>query len=146
MFRYNTVEEALEELRKGKIVLVTDDENRENEGDMICAAEFATTENVNFMAMHTKGLICMPMSREICSKLRLPQMIDADENTDNHCTAFTVSIDHVNTTTGISLRREWLLTTVQSLKISAARGICFLLWRRKTEFSSARDILKRPSI
>lgn len=102
MFRYNTVEEALEELRKGKIVLVTDDENRENEGDMICAAEFATTENVNFMAIHAKGLICMPMSREICSKLRLPQMIDADENTDNHCTAFTVSIDHVNTTTGIS--------------------------------------------
>ena len=100
MFRYNTVEEACEALRNGEIILVTDDESRENEGDMICAARFATTENVNFMAAHAKGLICMPMSEEICSKLHLPQMVDY--NTDNHCTAFTVSIDHVNTTTGIS--------------------------------------------
>lgn len=100
MFEYNTVEEALEELRKGRIILVTDDEDRENEGDMICAAEFATTENVNFMAVHAKGLICMPMSAELCSRLHLPQMVDY--NTDNHCTSFTVSIDHVETTTGIS--------------------------------------------
>lgn len=102
MFEYNTVDEALEALRQGEIILVTDDENRENEGDMICAAEFATTENVNFMAMHAKGLICMPMSSGICKKLRLPQMVDLEDNTDNHCTAFTVSIDHVDTTTGIS--------------------------------------------
>lgn len=102
MFEYNTVDEALEALRHGEIILVTDDENRENEGDMICAAEFATTENVNFMAMHAKGLICMPMSSEICRKLRLPQMVELEDNTDNHCTAFTVSIDHVDTTTGIS--------------------------------------------
>ncbi|MDE7225704.1 MAG: bifunctional 3,4-dihydroxy-2-butanone-4-phosphate synthase/GTP cyclohydrolase II, partial [Ruminococcus sp.] len=95
-----TVEEALEALRRGEIILVTDDENRENEGDMICAAQFATTENVNFMAVHAKGLICMPMSSEICRKLMLPQMVDC--NTDNHCTAFTVSIDHIDTTTGIS--------------------------------------------
>lgn len=108
MFEYNTVEEALEELRNGKIILVTDDENRENEGDMICAAEFATTENVNFMAMNAKGLICMPMSRQICQKLRLPQMVDFDENTDNHCTAFTVSIDHIDTTTGISAEERGL--------------------------------------
>lgn len=100
MFHYNTVEEALEALRKGEIILVTDDEDRENEGDMICAAEFATTENVNFMAAHAKGLICMPMSAELCNKLHLPQMVDY--NTDNHSTAFTVSIDHVETTTGIS--------------------------------------------
>ncbi|SEL37176.1 3,4-dihydroxy 2-butanone 4-phosphate synthase / GTP cyclohydrolase II [Ruminococcus sp. YRD2003] len=100
MFEYNTVEEALEALRNGEIILVTDDEDRENEGDMICAAEFATTENVNFMAVHAKGLICMPMSIELCDKLHLPQMVDY--NTDNHCTAFTVSIDHVKTTTGIS--------------------------------------------
>lgn len=100
MFKYNTVEEALSALRNGEIILVTDDENRENEGDMICAAEFATTENVNFMAAHAKGLICMPMSAELCRKLMLPQMVD--DNTDNHCTAFTVSIDHVDTTTGIS--------------------------------------------
>ena len=97
---YNTVEEALEDLKQGKIVLVTDDENRENEGDMICAAEFATQENVNFMACEAKGLICMPMSGELCDKLGLDQMVSV--NTDNHCTAFTVSIDHVDTTTGIS--------------------------------------------
>lgn len=106
MFKYNTVEEALEALRHGEIILVTDDENRENEGDMICAAEFATTENVNFMAMHAKGLICMPMSSDICRKLQLPQMVS--NNTDNHCTAFTVSIDHVNTTTGISAAERGL--------------------------------------
>lgn len=100
MFEYNTVEEALEALRNGEIILVTDDEDRENEGDMICAAEFATTENVNFMAAHAKGLICMPMSIAMCDKLHLPQMVDY--NTDNHSTAFTVSVDHVKTTTGIS--------------------------------------------
>jgi GTP cyclohydrolase II len=100
MFQYNSVEETLEALRNGEIVLVTDDESRENEGDMICAAQFATTENVNFMAVNAKGLICMPMSEEICSRLSLPQMVD--RNTDNHCTAFTVSVDHVDTTTGIS--------------------------------------------
>lgn len=98
--QYNTIEEALDDLRAGKIILVTDDPDRENEGDMICAAEFATQENINFMACHAKGLICTPMSAEIAGKLGLPQMVA--ENTDNHCTAFTVSIDHVDTTTGIS--------------------------------------------
>ena len=100
MKKFDTVEQALEELKRGKIILVTDDEDRENEGDFICAAEFATTENLNFMATHGKGLICMPMSKEICEKLRLPQMVA--DNTDNHETAFTVSIDYVGTTTGIS--------------------------------------------
>lgn len=100
MFQFSTIEEALDELRNGRIIVVSDDENRENEGDFICAAEFASTENVNFMAVHGKGLICMPMSREICSKLQLSQMVA--DNTDNHSTAFTVSIDHVDTTTGIS--------------------------------------------
>ena len=100
MFKFNTIEEALQDLREGKIIIVTDDENRENEGDFICAAEFATTENVNFMATHAKGLICMPMSKELCDKLQLPQMVT--DNTDNHSTAFTVSIDHIDTKTGIS--------------------------------------------
>ena len=100
MGKFNTVEEALEELRNGKIILVTDDPDRENEGDFICAAEFATTENINFMATHGKGLICMPMSEYYVKKLRIPQMVQ--HNTDNHETAFTVSIDHVDTTTGIS--------------------------------------------
>ena len=100
MFEYNTIEEALEALRGGEIILVTDDEDRENEGDFICAAQFATTENVNFMAAQGKGLICMPMGEELCERLQLPQMVQ--KNTDNHETAFTVSIDHVDTTTGIS--------------------------------------------
>ena len=97
---YSTIDEALEDLRNGKIIIVSDDEDRENEGDLICAAEFATTENINFMATYAKGLICMPMSREITNKLNLAQMVT--KNTDNHETAFTVSIDHVDTTTGIS--------------------------------------------
>ena len=100
MAAFNTIEEALEDLRRGKIILVTDDEDRENEGDFICAAQFATTENINFMATHGKGLICMPMSEEYVEKLKLPQMVE--NNTDNHETAFTVSIDHLTTTTGIS--------------------------------------------
>lgn len=100
MKKFDTVEQALEELKRGKIILVTDDEDRENEGDFICAAEFATTENLNFMATYGKGLICMPMSKEICERLKLPQMVA--DNTDNHETAFTVSIDYAGTTTGIS--------------------------------------------
>lgn len=100
MFEFNTIEEALEDLRLGKIILVTDNEDRENEGDFICSAEFATTENVNFMAVHGKGLICMPMSTALCQKLQFPQMVS--NNMDNHETAFTVSVDHVDTTTGIS--------------------------------------------
>ena len=97
---FSTLSQALDDLRAGKMIIVTDDPNRENEGDLICAAEFATTGNVNFMAIYGKGLICMPMSKEIANKLALPQMVS--ENTDNHCTAFTVSIDHIDTTTGIS--------------------------------------------
>ena len=106
MFQYNTIEEALEDLRQGKMILCTDDPDRENEGDLICAAEFATTENVNFMATHGKGLICMPMSYEYVRKLQFPQMVT--RNTDNHETAFTVSIDHVDTTTGISAAERGL--------------------------------------
>ena len=97
---YNTIEEALEALRAGKCILVIDDPDRENEGDLICAAQFATTENVNLMASIAKGLICMPMSKELCEKLDLPQMVM--HNSDNHQTAFTVSVDHISTTTGIS--------------------------------------------
>ena len=100
MFQFSPIEEALEDLRQGKVILCTDDPDRENEGDFICAAEFATTENVNFMAKYAKGLICMPMSIDLCRKLMFPQMVTT--NTDNHETAFTVSIDHVDTTTGIS--------------------------------------------
>ncbi len=100
MFQFNTVEEAIEELKNGRIIVVTDDENRENEGDLICAGQFASQKNVNFMATYAKGLICMPMSTKMIQKLGLHQMVE--NNTDNHCTAFTESIDHVSTTTGIS--------------------------------------------
>ena len=98
--KFDTVEDCLAALARGEIVVVTDDEDRENEGDCICAARFATTANVNFMATHAKGLICMPMSAERCRALDLPQMVGI--NTDNHQTAFTVSIDSAATTTGIS--------------------------------------------
>lgn len=97
---FSTIEEAVEDLRSGKMIIAVDDPDRENEGDLICAARYATTENVNFMASYAKGLICMPMSAEMTRKLDLKQMVA--ENTDNHSTAFTVSIDHVSTTTGIS--------------------------------------------
>lgn len=100
MSEWNTTQELIEDIRQGKIVVMLDDENRENEGDVICAARHATTENVNFMATYAKGLICMPMSEEYTAKMGLSQMCAV--NTDNHCTAFTVSIDHVDTTTGIS--------------------------------------------
>lgn len=99
-FVFNTIEEALQDLREGKWIVVVDDEDRENEGDIIIAAEFATTEAVNFMASYAKGLICMPMTEEMAGKLNFHPMVK--KNTDNHETAFTVSIDHVDTTTGIS--------------------------------------------
>ena len=110
---FDSVETCLEALKRGEIILVTDDADRENEGDCICAAEFATTENVNFMATYAKGLICMPMSAAWCRRLELPQMVG--QNTDNHQTAFTVSIDHVSTTTGISAA-ERSMTALATVK------------------------------
>ncbi|MCI8980039.1 MAG: bifunctional 3,4-dihydroxy-2-butanone-4-phosphate synthase/GTP cyclohydrolase II [Clostridia bacterium] len=103
---FDSIEKALEDLRNGKLILVTDDPERENEGDLICAAQYATTENVNFMAAYAKGLICMPMSSDYITKLGLSQMVA--NNTDNHCTAFTESIDHIDTTTGISAEERGL--------------------------------------
>ena len=97
---FSTIPEALDALRAGRIILVTDDPDRENEGDFICAAEFAPPENIAFMAVHGRGLICMPMTNALADKLDLPPMVA--KNTDNHETAFTVSIDHVETSTGIS--------------------------------------------
>ena len=97
---FDSVEDCIAALKRGEIVLVTDDADRENEGDCICAARFANPENVNFMATYAKGLICMPMSSEMCRKLDLPQMVGF--NTDTRQTAFTVSIDAASSTTGIS--------------------------------------------
>ena len=106
MFEFDTIEQALEDLRNGKVILVTDDPDRENEGDLICAAQFATTENVNLMASAAKGLICMPMSSAHIKRLGLRPMVA--HNTDNHETAFTESIDHIDTTTGISAAERGL--------------------------------------
>lgn len=97
---FNAIDEILEDIRAGKPVVILDDDKRENEGDIIFAAEHATTENVNFMAKYARGLICMPMDESYSDKYNLPQMCIV--NTDNHATAFSVSIDHIDTTTGIS--------------------------------------------
>ncbi len=97
---YNTIPEAISALKNGEIIIVTDNEDRENEGDFICAAEFATAEKINFMSTYGKGLICMPMSVEKAHSLDLQQMVS--NNTDRHATAFTVSIDCFDSTTGIS--------------------------------------------
>ena len=114
--KFNTIEEAIADLKAGKIIVVVDDPDRENEGDLICAAEFATTANINFMATHAKGLVCMPMSPELTRKLDLQQMVS--HNTDNHATAFTVSIDHISTGTGISAQ-ERSVTALKSVEDDA---------------------------
>jgi len=116
MFAYSSIPEALEALRNGEIIVVTDDENRENEGDLICAAEFATPKNLNFMATYGKGLICMPMSVELAQKLELAPMVE--NNTDHHGTAFTVSIDYIDTSTGISAV-ERSLTAIKAVSEGA---------------------------
>jgi 3,4-dihydroxy 2-butanone 4-phosphate synthase/GTP cyclohydrolase II len=97
---FNTIEEAIEDIKAGKMIIMVDDEDRENEGDIIAAAEKCTPKVINFMATHAKGLICMPMIGERLDQLEIQAMVL--ENTDNHQTAFTVSVDHISTTTGIS--------------------------------------------
>lgn len=144
---FNTIPEALQDLKQGKIILVTDDPDRENEGDFICAAEFATTENINFMATHGKGLICMPMSEAFVQKLQFPQMVQ--HNTDNHETAFTVSIDHVSTSTGISAAERSITAMAcvddhSKQKISADRAICSPFWQKRTVCWSATVTQKQP--
>lgn len=96
----NSIEEALTDLKQGKVIIVVDDENRENEGDFLALADFATPETINFMAKEGRGLICTPITEEIANRLDLHPMVE--NNTDAKQTAFTVSIDHKETTTGIS--------------------------------------------
>ncbi len=122
--KFNSIEEILEDMRIGKPVVILDDEERENEGDVIFAAEYATTENVNFMAKYARGLICMPMDASYSDRYNLPQMCIV--NTDNHTTAFSVSIDHVDTTTGIS---------------AVERG---LTARKFVDETSTKDDFRRP--
>lgn len=120
-YNYATIPEAVAALKAGKIIMVTDDPDRENEGDLICAAEYATQENINFMATHARGLICTPMSKEVAHNLGLDPMVA--ENTDNHETAFTVSVDHIETTTGISARERGF--TMERLADSDSRAADF---------------------
>lgn len=94
------IEKAIEAIRNDELIIVTDDETRENEGDFICAGENVTGQMINIMAKYGRGLICTPISKEVAENIKLPLMVA--NNTDNHETAFTVSIDHVNTSTGIS--------------------------------------------
>ncbi|SFQ45329.1 3,4-dihydroxy 2-butanone 4-phosphate synthase / GTP cyclohydrolase II [Lachnospiraceae bacterium XBB1006] len=129
-----TVEQALQDLRDGKMILVSDNDDRENEGDLICAAQSVTGEQVNFMATYGKGLICLPMSEALASKLSIPPMVA--NNTDNHETAFTVSIDHVSTTTGISAYERALTmrrVTQEDARAEEFRrpGHCFPLVAKK---------------
>ena len=98
--KFNTIEEAIEDIKQGKIIVVVDDEDRENEGDLLMAAELVTPESINFMATYGRGLICMPISGHRLDELGLDAMVV--HNTDAHCTAFTVSVDAFDTTTGIS--------------------------------------------
>ena len=107
----NTIAEVLEDLKIGKPVIIVDDESRENEGDLVIAAEFATQENINFMVKEARGIVCTPMRRESLERLGIPAMVA--KNTDNHETAFTVTVDHVDTTTGVSPYERAL--TIQKL-------------------------------
>lgn len=112
MNKFNTIEEAIADIAAGKMIVVVDDEDRENEGDLLMAAEKVTPEAINFMARHGRGLICMPIARERLDQLNILSMVE--KNTDSHQTAFTVSIDAMETTTGISAH-ERALTVLKVL-------------------------------
>lgn len=118
MSQFNTIEQALEEIKNGNFVVVLDDEDRENEGDLVIAAERATDEKVNFMTKYARGLICMPIVEERLKELNIEQMVN--EDTDNHETAFTVSIDYKDTTTGISAGERAL--TIKKVLDSNVKG------------------------
>ncbi|MGL5766890.1 MAG: bifunctional 3,4-dihydroxy-2-butanone-4-phosphate synthase/GTP cyclohydrolase II [Sarcina sp.] len=111
MFKFNEIDDAIECIKDGGMIIVVDDEDRENEGDLIMAANKVSKEAINFMATYGKGLICMPIEESISKKLNIPFMVE--NNTDNHQTAFTVSIDYKDTTTGISALER--ATTIQKV-------------------------------
>ena len=118
---FHRIEEALEDLKQGKVVIVCDDENRENEGDFISLAEYITPETINFMITHGRGLVCVPITEEYANRLELVPMVS--QNTDSHGTAFTVSVDHISTTTGISAHER--ATTVRELLNPIAKASDF---------------------
>lgn len=115
---FHSIEEAIEDLINGKPVIVVDDEDRENEGDFVAIAEKVTPSTVNFMATHGRGLICAPIDENLAAKLELTPMVT--NNTDPHGTAFTISIDHESTTTGISAAERAI--TIQKMVEEGAKG------------------------
>lgn len=117
----HSIEEALEDLKQGKMIVVVDDEDRENEGDLLALAEYVTPETINFMATYGRGLICTPISQQLAQKLALHPMVV--NNTDNHQTAFTVSIDYKDTSTGISAYERAL--TIQKMVEPQAQAADF---------------------
>lgn len=116
--KFNNIEEAIEDIKNGKMIIVVDDYDRENEGDLLMAGEFVTAEAINFMVTYARGLVCMPTTQAYLEQLQLQQMVA--QNTDNHQTAFTVSIDHVDTTTGISAFERAL--TIKKFTEANSRG------------------------
>ena len=119
--RFDPIEEAIYDLMQGKVIIVVDDEDRENEGDFIALAEKATPEVINYMIREGRGLVCVPITEERAAELSLHPMVE--RNTDNHGTAFTVSVDHVTTTTGISAHER--SATVRALIDGAAKPADF---------------------
>lgn len=117
MYKFNSIDEAIEDIKVGKMIIVVDDPDRENEGDLLMAAEKATPEDINFMAKYGRGLICMPLDEKRLKELEIQPMVE--NNTDNHETAFTVSIDHIDTTTGISAHERAL--TIQKVLDEGAK-------------------------
>ena len=144
--KFNTIEEVLEDLRQGKIVVMMDDEDRENEGDVICAAEFATLENVNFMASYAKGLICMPMSEEYTNKLNLPQKIQTIIVRHLQYPLITRILLQVFLLMSGGSRQEWWQTTMRSHRIFVVRAICSHFWQRRAVCWSVTDIRRQPWI
>ncbi|HGI8672495.1 TPA: GTP cyclohydrolase II [Streptococcus agalactiae] len=130
---FSPIKKLLQDIKSGKMVVLMDDENRENEGDLICAAEMVTKESINFMAKFGKGLICLPLSNYYAEKLELAQM--ASHNTDNHETAFTISIDHLSTSTGISAEDRALTAKMVANDSSKAKD-----YRRQEEGGVVREI------
>lgn len=114
----NSIEAAIEHLRKGHLVIVADDDDREAEGDLVGIANVATTATVNFMTKHARGLICAPISEKVAQHLQLSEMVE--RNTDSFGTAFTVSVDHRSTTTGISAGER--AQTIQALADPQTQG------------------------
>jgi 3,4-dihydroxy 2-butanone 4-phosphate synthase / GTP cyclohydrolase II len=146
--KLNTIEEAIEEIRNGKVIIVVDDEDRENEGDFLTAARNVTPEIINFMATHGRGLICAPLVEDRCDELGLELMVKS--NSAAYETPFTVSVDLIGhgCTTGISAADR--SKTIQALSILQSRqknwvnqGIFFHLERKKAVFYVVPDIRRR---